>query len=175
MLPGPCQPCLQSANLNLKLLSSISTPVHSVRTLPSCHGYGQQRCWKVLHVNSSTCLPMHACLVYLECHCMDVACACRLLNGLPANRTTATALHAFLQTAGFRMHQVFKGQFVKLLQCIYDEFRLKLDQVSFCLAATFNRCTQSMVCCVAIACCRVMHMPCSAAGTMNQGHPHVAR
>lgn len=67
--------------------------------------------------------------------CTDMACACRLLNGLPANRTTATALHAFLQTAGFRMHQVFKGQFVKMLQCIYDDFRLKLDQVSSCLAA----------------------------------------
>ena len=57
----------------------------------------------------------------------------RLLNGLPVNRTTATALHAFLQTAGFRMHNVFKGQFVKLLQCIYDDFRQKLDQVRFLL------------------------------------------
>lgn len=52
---------------------------------------------------------------------------------MPANRTTATALHAFLQTAGFRMHHVFKGQFVKLLQCIYDDFKPKLDQVPFSL------------------------------------------
>ena len=34
------------------------------------------------------------------------------------------------------MHNVFKGQFVKLLQCIYDDFRLKLDQVHFLLAMT---------------------------------------
>ena len=29
------------------------------------------------------------------------------------------------------MYHVFKGQFVKLLQCIYDDFRQKLDQVHF--------------------------------------------
>jgi len=45
----------------------------------------------------------------------------RLLNHLPANRLTATALDAFLKMAGFRMAAAYGRQFVKLLQvCIPD-------------------------------------------------------
>ena len=40
----------------------------------------------------------------------------RLLNHLPANRVTATALDAFLRAAGFRMAAAYGRQFEKLLQ-----------------------------------------------------------
>jgi hypothetical protein len=40
----------------------------------------------------------------------------RLLNQLPANRLTATALDAFLKVAGFRMAAAYGRQFLKLLQ-----------------------------------------------------------
>lgn len=38
-----------------------------------------------------------------------------LLNHLPANRGTATALDALLKMAGFSMHQRYRQQFAKLL------------------------------------------------------------
>lgn len=46
----------------------------------------------------------------------------RLLNALPANRVTATAVDAVLKVAGYRMHLVYRGQFSKLLQYIDREF-----------------------------------------------------
>lgn len=107
------------------------------------------------------CVSLHDCGLLHDCHsvrdcgflhamlfCMPLLSACRLLNGLPANRTSATALHAFLQTAGFRMHQEFKAQFIKLLQCIYDDFRKRLEEVSvcICITATF-RCLHVSSCC----------------------------
>ncbi|KAI7837388.1 hypothetical protein COHA_008755 [Chlorella ohadii] len=46
----------------------------------------------------------------------------RLLNALPANRVTATAVDAVLKVAGYRMHVVYRGQFAKLLQYISDQF-----------------------------------------------------
>ncbi|KAI3431256.1 hypothetical protein D9Q98_004319 [Chlorella vulgaris] len=46
----------------------------------------------------------------------------RLLNALPANRVTATAVDAMLKVAGYRMHGVYRGQFTKLLQYIDQEF-----------------------------------------------------
>ncbi|DBA75864.1 TPA: hypothetical protein ACH3X1_010262 [Trebouxia sp. C0004] len=52
----------------------------------------------------------------------------RLLNSLPANRTSATALYALLQTAGYRLHRIFKDQFIKLLRCIYDSFWAALQK-----------------------------------------------
>ncbi|DBA85487.1 TPA: hypothetical protein ACH3X2_000433 [Trebouxia sp. C0005] len=52
----------------------------------------------------------------------------RLLNSLPANRTSATALYALLQTAGYRLHRVFKDQFIKMLRCIYDSFWTALQK-----------------------------------------------
>lgn len=63
---------------------------------------------------------------------------CRLLNSLPANRATGTALVAFLQTAGYRLFMVYKGQFIKVLKYIFDNFYPKLTQVTsmtdFCTA-----------------------------------------
>ena len=38
----------------------------------------------------------------------DPVDACRLLNGVPANRLTAAALDTFLQVAGFRLFQSFR-------------------------------------------------------------------
>lgn len=55
----------------------------------------------------------------------------RLLNSLPANRATGTALVAFLQTAGYRLFMVYKGQFIKVLKYIFDNFYPKLTQVTF--------------------------------------------
>ncbi|DBA95711.1 hypothetical protein WJX82_007603 [Trebouxia sp. C0006] len=52
----------------------------------------------------------------------------RLLNSLPANRTSATALYALLQTAGYRLHSVYKDQFIKMLRCIYDSFWTALQK-----------------------------------------------
>ncbi|GAB4823632.1 hypothetical protein N2152v2_010678 [Parachlorella kessleri] len=46
----------------------------------------------------------------------------RLLNALPANRITATALDAFLKVAGYRLHGTYRGQFMKLLRYIDSEF-----------------------------------------------------
>ncbi|KAL4440598.1 hypothetical protein ABPG75_003599 [Micractinium tetrahymenae] len=46
----------------------------------------------------------------------------RLLNALPTNRITATAVDAVLKVAGFRMHLAYRGQFSKLLQYIDREF-----------------------------------------------------
>jgi nucleoporin GLE1 len=42
----------------------------------------------------------------------------RLLNNLPSNRLTATALEAFLKVAGYKMFNTFRGQFGKVLQYI---------------------------------------------------------
>ena len=46
----------------------------------------------------------------------------RLLNSLPASRMSATALEAFLKTAGFRMNAAFGRQFHKLLAYIDSVF-----------------------------------------------------
>ncbi|CAH2037994.1 unnamed protein product [Thlaspi arvense] len=51
----------------------------------------------------------------------------RFLNKISANnRVTATALNAFLQTAGFGLHQRYKSQFLKILSIVRDHFLPKL-------------------------------------------------
>mmetsp|Transcript_26412 Transcript_26412/g.86639 ORF Transcript_26412/g.86639 Transcript_26412/m.86639 type:complete len:341 (-) Transcript_26412:64-1086(-) len=50
------------------------------------------------------------------------------LNRLPATLETASALLGFLQVAGFRMCQVYKGQFFKLLRAVNDVFMVRLAQ-----------------------------------------------
>ncbi len=51
----------------------------------------------------------------------------RLLNRCPANRHTAVALDSFLKIAGFRMHNEYRGQFIKVLELVHREFLPKLD------------------------------------------------
>ncbi|XP_022151744.1 protein GLE1 isoform X2 [Momordica charantia] len=46
----------------------------------------------------------------------------RFLNTVPPNIYTATALNAFLQTAGFALFRKYKSQFRKLLNIISDNF-----------------------------------------------------
>ena len=54
----------------------------------------------------------------------------RVLNYLPANRLTATALDAFLKVAGFKMAAVYRGQFIKLLQCVQRDYLGDLAQTN---------------------------------------------
>ena len=53
----------------------------------------------------------------------------RLLNALPANRLTATALDAFLNVSGFKLYSLYGRQFVKLLHFINDDFLVQLNEV----------------------------------------------
>ncbi|KAM0940301.1 putative GLE1-like superfamily protein [Dioscorea sansibarensis] len=46
----------------------------------------------------------------------------RFLNNLPANRTTAVALHAFLKMAGFALFMRYRSQFTKIINFISDNF-----------------------------------------------------
>ncbi|PSC71897.1 Nucleoporin GLE1 [Micractinium conductrix] len=46
----------------------------------------------------------------------------RLLNALPANRVTATAVDAVLKVVGWRMNTAYRRQFTKLLQYIDTKF-----------------------------------------------------
>ncbi|XP_040999753.1 protein GLE1-like isoform X2 [Juglans microcarpa x Juglans regia] len=46
----------------------------------------------------------------------------RFLNTMPANRYTAVALNAFLQTAGFALFRKYKSQFMKVLSIISNNF-----------------------------------------------------
>ncbi|CAL9193610.1 unnamed protein product [Musa hybrid cultivar] len=46
----------------------------------------------------------------------------RFLNALPANRSTAYALEAFLKMAGFALHRRYKSQFKKVLNAISRSF-----------------------------------------------------
>ena len=46
----------------------------------------------------------------------------RLLNVLPPNRFTASALHSFLKVAGYRLHGTYKTQFRKLLVYVEEIF-----------------------------------------------------
>ncbi|GMH36611.1 hypothetical protein BSKO_04484 [Bryopsis sp. KO-2023] len=50
----------------------------------------------------------------------------RLLNSLPPNRTVAFALDSFLQIAGFRLHEKYQSQFVKVLKFIEGTFLVNL-------------------------------------------------
>ncbi|EOA39933.1 hypothetical protein CARUB_v10008625mg [Capsella rubella] len=51
----------------------------------------------------------------------------RFLNKISANnRVTATALNAFLQTAGFGLHQRYKSQFVKVVNVVKEHFLQRL-------------------------------------------------
>ncbi|XP_010494974.1 PREDICTED: protein GLE1 [Camelina sativa] len=51
----------------------------------------------------------------------------RFLNNISANnRVTATALNAFLQTAGFGLHQRYKSQFVKVVNVVREHFLQRL-------------------------------------------------
>ena len=50
----------------------------------------------------------------------------RLLNKIPPNRFSATALEAFLKHAGYSMNNAYGKQFHKLLQLIQTEFIPKL-------------------------------------------------
>ncbi|KAK4760482.1 hypothetical protein SAY87_005375 [Trapa incisa] len=46
----------------------------------------------------------------------------RLLNNLPANIYTATALNVFLQMAGYGLFRKYKSQFAKILNVIHESF-----------------------------------------------------
>ncbi|GJP65399.1 hypothetical protein CLOP_g22284, partial [Closterium sp. NIES-67] len=54
----------------------------------------------------------------------------RLLNHLPANRASATALEVFLKIAGYRMHLTYRSQFLKLLDVVGNEYRGKLQALN---------------------------------------------
>ncbi|KAJ7524281.1 hypothetical protein O6H91_18G085000 [Diphasiastrum complanatum] len=51
-----------------------------------------------------------------------------LLNKIPANRYSASALEAFLKIAGFRLYQVYPKPFVKVMQSIMNEFVVNLKK-----------------------------------------------
>lgn len=46
----------------------------------------------------------------------------RLLNNIPANRGSASALEAFLAVAGYRLYQVYPRPFMKVMQTIVSEY-----------------------------------------------------
>jgi nucleoporin GLE1 len=50
----------------------------------------------------------------------------RLLNHIPSNRSTASALEAFLKMAGFRLYQVYPKPFMKVMQTMVSEFIVNL-------------------------------------------------
>ncbi|KAL0884906.1 hypothetical protein Bca101_008888 [Brassica carinata] len=50
----------------------------------------------------------------------------RFLNKTSANRATATALNAFLQMAGFGLHQRYRSQFLKVVNIVRDHFLPRL-------------------------------------------------
>ena len=52
----------------------------------------------------------------------------RLLNKVPANRFSATALEAFLKHAGFPMYPAYGRQFGKTLDVIQDRFLPELER-----------------------------------------------
>ncbi|MCO5578266.1 hypothetical protein L7F22_032105 [Adiantum nelumboides] len=52
----------------------------------------------------------------------------RLLNSLPADRLTASALEAYLKVAGFRLCQVYKKSFMRLVHVITTRFIVSLKQ-----------------------------------------------
>ncbi|CAE6135504.1 unnamed protein product [Arabidopsis arenosa] len=53
----------------------------------------------------------------------------RFFNNISAiNIATATALNAFLQTAGFGLHQRYKSQFVKVMNVVREHFLTKLRE-----------------------------------------------
>ncbi|KAJ0968513.1 hypothetical protein J5N97_025430 [Dioscorea zingiberensis] len=53
----------------------------------------------------------------------------RFLNNLPANRSTAVALHAFLKMAGFALFRRSGSQFRKILNFISDDFLPALKKI----------------------------------------------
>ncbi|KAJ0974134.1 hypothetical protein J5N97_016099 [Dioscorea zingiberensis] len=53
----------------------------------------------------------------------------RFLNNLPANRSTAVALHAFLMMAGFALFRRYGSQFRKILNFISDDFLPALEKM----------------------------------------------
>ncbi|KAL2635438.1 hypothetical protein R1flu_006917 [Riccia fluitans] len=50
----------------------------------------------------------------------------RLLNRIPANRTSASALESFLKTAGFRLYKTYPEPFRKLMNVIISDYLLSL-------------------------------------------------
>ncbi|CAM6044640.1 unnamed protein product [Sphagnum compactum] len=50
----------------------------------------------------------------------------RLLNHIPSNRSSASALEAFLKMAGFRLYQVYPKPFMKVMQTMVSEFIVNL-------------------------------------------------
>eukprot|EP00192_Tetraselmis_astigmatica_P006812 CAMPEP_0117653256 /NCGR_PEP_ID=MMETSP0804-20121206/3088_1 /TAXON_ID=1074897 /ORGANISM="Tetraselmis astigmatica, Strain CCMP880" /LENGTH=724 /DNA_ID=CAMNT_0005459407 /DNA_START=286 /DNA_END=2460 /DNA_ORIENTATION=+ len=52
----------------------------------------------------------------------------RLLNSLPSNRTTSTALHAFLKVCGYKMYHIYGKQFMKLLEYVQEFFLPDLNK-----------------------------------------------
>jgi len=53
----------------------------------------------------------------------------RFLNTLPASRASAKALISFLRPAGYSMHLRFRGQFIKALRTMHDDFLADLSRV----------------------------------------------
>ena len=51
----------------------------------------------------------------------------RLVNKVPPNRFSATALESFLKHAGFAMHGAYRGQFGKVLDVVHREFLPALE------------------------------------------------
>ena len=52
----------------------------------------------------------------------------RHLNHLPVNRLDISALECFLKVAGYRLHQAYGGQFVKVLHTIVNEYVPRMQQ-----------------------------------------------
>lgn len=76
-------------------------------------------CARNLNGRSVSCLSIG---LTQQCVKKRLCCLIRLLNSLPASRMSATALEAFLKTAGFRLNAAFGRQFHKLLAYIDTVF-----------------------------------------------------
>lgn len=108
--PHPCPACLPTCDAGRPLPAMPSLPALPAR----CRGPAPST------LDPQT--PPTPLRLALRCWCRSPACSpaclwrCRLLNALPANRVTATAVDAVLKVAGYRMHLAYRGQFSKLLQ-----------------------------------------------------------
>ncbi|MEW5300917.1 MAG: hypothetical protein WDW36_003809 [Sanguina aurantia] len=54
----------------------------------------------------------------------------RMLNHVPADCASGKALICFLRVAGYQLYRGYKGQFIKLLQCMHDTFLPDLARCS---------------------------------------------
>jgi nucleoporin GLE1 len=54
----------------------------------------------------------------------------RHLNHLPVNRLNISTLECFLKVAGYRLHQAYGPQFIKVLAAISTQYVPKMQQVN---------------------------------------------